>query len=89
MLRQEASVKFIFQHSKKDKTGSLGLTVQELLTCKFESGNLFGTPLKRMNASEFQIFEIQVFIFNYSRISISQISENLGFLRFKGGCGDR
>ena len=66
MLRQEASVKFIFQHSKKDKTGSLGLTVQELLTCKFESGNLFGTPLKRMNASEFQIFEIQVFIFNYS-----------------------
>ena len=89
MLRQEASVKFIFQHSKKNKTGPLGLTVQELLTCKFESGNLFETPLERMNASKFRIFEIQVFIFNYSRISISQISENLGFLRFKGDCGDR
>ena len=88
MLRQEASVKFIFQHSKKNKTGPLGLTVQKLL--KFESGNLFGTPLERMNASKFQIFEIQVFIFNYNRISVSQISENLGgFLRFKGDCGDR
>ena len=77
MLRQEASVKFIFQHFKKNKTGPLGLTVQELL--KFESGNLLGHPLDRMNASKFQIFEIQVFIFNYSRISISRISENLGF----------
>ena len=78
MLRQEASVKFIFQHSKKNKSGSLGLTVQELL--KFERGNLFGTPLERMIASECQIFEIQVFIFNYSRISISQIYENLDLM---------
>ena len=45
MLRQEASVKFIFQHSKKNKTGPLGLTVQELL--KFESGNLYGTPFRK------------------------------------------
>ena len=35
-----------------------------------------------MNASKFQMFEIQVFIFNYRRISINQISENPGFLRF-------
>ena len=44
MLRQEASVEFIFQHSKKNKTGPHGLTVQELL--KFESGNFFGTPFR-------------------------------------------
>ena len=39
-----------------------------------------------MNASKFQIFVhvIQVFIFNYRRIWLSQISEDLGFLRFKG-----
>ena len=43
-----------------------------------------GHPLERMNASKFQIFEIQVFIFNYRQILISQISENLGVLRFKG-----
>ena len=86
MLRQEASVKFIFQHSKKNKTGSLGLTVQELFM--FESGNLLGHPLEKMNASKFQIFEIQVFIFNYNRISISQTSENIGFSRFRGDCGD-
>ena len=86
MLRQEASVKFIFQHSKKNETGPLGLTVQELL--KSESGNLFGTPLEIMNPSKFQIFEIQVFIFKYSGILISQIYENLGFLRFKLDCVD-
>ena len=87
MLRQDASVKFIFQHSEKNKTGPLGLTVQELH--KFLKWKPFlGHPLERMNASKFQIFEIQVFIFNHSRISISQISENLGFLRFKGDCGD-
>ena len=45
MLRQKVSVKFIFQHSKKNKTGPLGLTVQELL--KFENGNLFGTPFRK------------------------------------------
>ena len=66
MSRQEDSVKFIFQHSKRNETGPLGLTVQELL--KSESGKLFGTPLERMNALKFQIFEIQVFIFKYSRI---------------------
>ena len=86
MLRQEASVKSIFHHSRKNKTDPLGLTVQELL--KFESGNLFGTPLRKDECFKISDFEIQVFIFNYSRISISRISENLGVLRFKGDCGD-
>ena len=43
-----------------------------------------GHPLERLNASKFQIFEIQAFIFNSRQISISQISENLGLLRVKG-----
>ena len=88
MLRQEASVKFIFQQSKNNKTGPLGLTVQELL--KFDSGNLFGTPFRKNEGFKISDFEIQVFVFNYSRISTSQISENLpnGFLRLKGDCGD-
>ena len=47
-------------------------------------GTFLGHLLERMNASKFQIFEIQVFVFNYSQISISQVSKNLGFLRFKG-----
>ena len=45
ILRQEASVKLIFQHSKKMETGPLGSTVQELF--KFESRNLFGTPFRK------------------------------------------
>ena len=47
ILRQEASVKLIFQHSKKIEieTGPLGSTVQELF--KFESGNLYGTPFRK------------------------------------------
>ena len=82
ILRQEASVKLIFQHSKKIETGPLGSTVQNFSSSKV--GTFLGHPLERINASKVQIFEIQVFIFNYRRISISQISENLGFLRFKG-----
>ena len=40
-IRQGASVKLIFQHSKKIKTGLFGSTFQELF--KFKNGNLFGT----------------------------------------------
>ena len=39
--------------------------------------------MEKADASKFQVFEIQVFVFNYRRISRSQIFENLGFLRFK------
>ena len=39
IFRQEASVKLIFQHSKKIETGPPGSTVQELF--KFESGEPF------------------------------------------------
>ena len=48
------SVKLIFQHSKKTKTGLLGSTFQELL--KFESGNLFGTPFRKDECFEISDF---------------------------------
>ena len=82
ILRQEASVKLIFQHSKRSKLVLLARQFKNY--SRFKVGTVFGDPLQRMNASKFQIFEIQVFIFNCSRISISQIFENIGFLRFKG-----
>ena len=47
-------------------------------------GTFSGHTIEKADASKFQIFEIQVFVFNYRRISISQMFENLGFLRFKG-----
>ena len=82
-LKQEASVKLIFQYSKNIKTGLFGTTFQELI--KFKSGNLFlGHPAEKTDASKFQFFEIQVLVFNYRRISISQTFENLGFVRLKG-----
>ena len=56
------------------------LALQELF--KFKNGNIFG-PVERTDASKFQIFEIQVFVFNYRQISIRQMFENPEFLRFK------
>ena len=85
ILRQEALVKLIFQHSGRSKLVLLARQFKNYSSLKV--GTFFGHSLERMNASKFQIFEIQVFIFSYSRISIGQISENLGFLRFKGGGG--
>ena len=71
----------VFQ--KNIKTGLFGTTFQELI--KFKSGNLFlGHPAEKTDASKFQFFEIQVLVFNYRRISISQMFENLGFVRLKG-----
>ena len=44
-IRQEASVKLIFQHSIKIKIGLFGSTFQELF--KFKNGKLFGTPCRK------------------------------------------
>ena len=46
-------------------------------------GTFLGHPVERTDASKFQIFEIQVFVFNYRRISTRGMFENPGFLRFK------
>ena len=42
-----------------------------------------GHLIEKADASQLQIFEIQAFVFNHRRISISQMFENLGCLRFK------
>ena len=44
ILKQEASVKLVFQHSKKIETGRNWLDSSRII--KFESGNLFGTPFR-------------------------------------------
>ena len=55
-LRQEASVKLIFQHSRNIKTGLFGSTFQELF--KFKSGNLVsGHNVEKTDTSKFQILE--------------------------------
>ena len=46
-------------------------------------GTFLGHLIEKADASTFQSFEIQAFVFNYRRISISQMFENLGFFRFK------
>ena len=80
ILRQEASVKLIFQHSKKIKTGLFGSTFQELF--KFKKWEPFlGHLVERTDASKFQIFKIQI---NKWQLSIKQMFENPRFLRFKG-----
>ena len=78
----EVSLPTIFQHSKKIKTGLFGSTFHKNYS-SLKVATFLGHLIEKADASKFQIFDIQVFAFNYRRISINQMFENLGFLRFK------